>query len=262
MKRLRGVSLTEIRMRFGTGGEEVTAGVVRALRKDGRAGARALGTELGRRRRRQLAERRRLAKLFLAERELRERGWVRLAGVDEVGMGPLAGPVIAAAVVLPPDVQLPGLRDSKQLSAQAREQLDREIRAQAWDLALGRADPDEIDRVNIYQAGLLAMRRAVLGLHDRPQLVMVDGRRIPELWIRQRRVVGGDATVASIAAASVVAKVWRDRLMRELDRHYPAYGFAHNVGYATAEHLGALSRTGPCPAHRRSFAPVREAEAR
>lgn len=239
----------------------MTAHVVRVLREDERAGARALAVELAARRRRAAAERRRQRRLFRTERELYEVGHLRLAGVDEVGMGPLAGPVIAAAVVLPPDARLPGLRDSKQLSALARERLDREIRAQARDVALGRADPDEIDRVNIYQAGLLAMRRAVLALAEPPDLVLVDGRRIPELGLPQRRVVHGDALVGSIAAASVVAKVWRDGLMGELDLRYPGYGFVHNAGYATAEHLRALAREGPTPIHRRSFAPVRAADA-
>jgi ribonuclease HII len=237
----------------------VTAEVVRALADDERAGARALADEFARRRARQLRERRRIRELFRAERELFAEGLVRLAGVDEVGMGPLAGPVIAAAVVLPPDAPLLGLRDSKQLSAIARERLDGEIRAQAWDVALGRADPEEIDRLNIYWAGLLAMQRAVSALREPPEMVLVDGRRIPDLAVRQRPVVGGDATVGSIAAASVVAKVCRDQLMGELDRSYPGYGFAHNAGYATAEHLSALARAGPTPVHRRSFAPVRAA---
>jgi ribonuclease HII len=174
-------------------------------------------------------------------------------------MGPLAGPVVAAAVVLPCDAPLAGLRDSKQLTAAARERLDADIRKLALAVALGCVEPDEIDRINIYQAGLLAMRRAVQALGHRPDHVLVDARHISGLAVPQQAIPGGDARVGSIAAASVVAKVWRDCRMRELDRLHPGYGFAHNAGYATRAHLAALARHGPCPAHRRSFAPVARA---
>ncbi len=179
-----------------------------------------------------------------------------VAGVDEVGMGPLAGPVVAAAVVLPDRVDLPGLDDSKRLAPPVRERLARAIREQAVALWLATVSPAEIDRRNIYRAGLEAMRRAVEGLGRTPDHVLVDGREVPRLAVPQTRIVGGDRSDGSIAAASIVAKVHRDALMVRLERRYPGYGFARHKGYATREHLEALLRLGPCPAHRRSFAPV------
>ncbi len=261
MTQVRGVPLTEIRRRFLRGSGRVPNGLLRALREDPRSGARKMATELEVRRARASAERRRQHRLFRMERELRTLGLDRIAGVDEVGMGPLAGPVVAAAVVLPPGTRLDGLRDSKLLTASARQRLDREIRARARCLAIGCVGPEEVDRVNVYQAGLLAMRRAIESLLEVPEIALVDGRRIPGLTMEQRKVVGGDRTVGSIAAASVVAKVWRDRYMLELDARHPGYGFARNAGYGTAEHLRALSWRGPSPAHRNSTAPVRTARA-
>ncbi len=229
------------------------------LAGDPRAGARALARTLGERREREGRERRRVAGLFAFERACRREGCARLAGVDEVGMGPLAGPVVAAAVVLPERVELRGLDDSKRIRRAERERLAEEIRAQALAVGIGLASRAEIDAINIYQAGLLAMRRAVTALDPAPELVLVDGRTVPGLALRQRSIRGGDARIGSIAAASIVAKVYRDALMRELDQHFPGYGFARNCGYGTAEHLRALAESGPTPQHRRSFAPVRAA---
>src|SRR5215475_8970416 len=180
-----------------------------------------------------------------------------VAGVDEVGMGPLAGPVVAAAVVLPGETHIPGVADSKVLPAAVREKLCAEVRR--WVIAVGVAvvEPVEIDCVNIYQAGLLALRRAVEQLRPLvPGFVLVDGREIPGLGIPQSAYPKGDAFVASIAAASIVAKTYRDALMRTLDASYPAYGFGRHMGYATRAHLAALRAHGPSPVHRRSFAPV------
>ncbi len=189
------------------------------------------------------------------ERGLWSRGLRLVAGVDEVGMGPLAGPVVAAAVVFR-DGPLPeGIADSKRLTARARERAAAAIRACAAGVGIGVVEPEEVDRLNVYQAGLRAMRLAVAALPDAPEHVLVDGRVIPELTMPQERYVGGDARVYSIAAASIVAKVHRDALMRELDSVYPEYGFGRHVGYATREHLQALQRLGPTPIHRRSFAP-------
>ena len=182
-----------------------------------------------------------------------------VAGVDEVGRGPLAGPVVAAAVILGPDCQLQGLADSKQLSASQREALAAQIRTQAWAWALGRAEVDEIDRLNILQASLLAMRRAVLALSQAPEFVLVDGNRLPSLPCDALAVVKGDTKVAPISAASIVAKVARDSEMVELDRVFPDYGFAQHKGYPTAAHRAALEHYGACVAHRRSFGPVRRA---
>lgn len=172
-------------------------------------------------------------------------------------MGPLAGPVVAAAVVLPSDVCIDGVSDSKALPRHRREALEAQIRECALGVGIGMVEVEEIDEINIYQAGLLAMRRAVAALPIVPQHLLVDSRRIPDLDIQQTCVDDGDETVYSIAAASIVAKVYRDRLMCELDERYPGYGFASHAGYATAAHLDALRRLGPSPIHRRSFAPVR-----
>lgn len=181
-----------------------------------------------------------------------------LAGVDEAGRGPLAGPVVAAAVILDDARRIKGLADSKVLSPARRERLYDLIRAQALCVAVGQASVDEIDALNIGQATLLAMRRAVLGLRLPPKRVLVDGNRKPTLPMLCATVVKGDALVPAISAASIVAKVERDRLCLELHDRWPAYGFDEHKGYPTAAHLQALKAHGPCAAHRRSYAPVRE----
>jgi ribonuclease HII len=192
---------------------------------------------------------------FLLEDLLWRVGLRRIAGADEVGVGPLAGPVVAAAVVFPPGVTVEGLADSKRLSAAARVRLDGEVRARA-SVSLAVVEPPEVDRLNIYQARMKALRLAVEGLGEVPEFVLVDGREIPGLGCRQSAYVKGDGFVASIAAASIVAKVHRDALMHDLHRCYPMYEFAKNMGYGTAAHLAALQRFGPSPVHRRSFRPV------
>jgi ribonuclease HII len=182
----------------------------------------------------------------------------RVAGVDEAGRGPLAGPVIAGAVILDPARPIDGLDDSKRLSPRQRERLAREIREHALSWAIGRAEVEEIDRINILQASLLAMRRAVECLAVRPALALVDGNRCPALGCDARAVVGGDRCVAAISAASILAKVVRDREMIELDRRFPGYGFARHKGYPTKAHIALLQTLGASPVHRRSFAPVRQ----
>jgi ribonuclease HII len=185
-----------------------------------------------------------------------------LAGIDEAGRGPLAGPVVAAAVVLPAGLRLAGVRDSKALTAERREALDALIRAEASDLAIGIATHAEIDALNILRATLLAMQRAFAGLRRPPDAVAVDGNRAPVLAGFPgpvRTLVGGDRRCCAISAASILAKVHRDRLMQGLHGAYPAYGFDRHKGYPTAEHLAALASHGPCPEHRLSFAPVRRA---
>ena len=180
-----------------------------------------------------------------------------IAGVDEAGRGPIAGPVVAACVVLPPCHTLTGIADSKQLTPAQREALYDAITRHALAWAIGLATPREIERYNILQASLLAMRRAVLALPIPPQRVLVDGKHaIPSLPLPQQAIVDGDALEESIAAASIVAKVARDRIMRELDRVYPCYGFAQHKGYPTPLHLERLRMYGACPAHRRTYAPV------
>jgi ribonuclease HII len=179
-----------------------------------------------------------------------------IAGVDEAGRGPLAGPVVAAAVILDPQRPITGLRDSKLLSAPARDRLAAEIRTHALAWAVAQSDVAEIDTLNILQATLLAMRRAVDALSIVPDEALIDGNHCPKLAIRARAIVKGDRTVPAISAASILAKTARDALLVELDARYPGYGFAQHKGYGTAVHLAALERHGPCAAHRRSFAPV------
>jgi ribonuclease HII len=251
--------LSELRRRFARPGASASRAEIEALSSDPRAGARALAGALERRRERHARESRRLTRLSRAEQEARLAGAECIAGVDEVGVGPLAGPVVAAAVTLPADSRLVGLNDSKRLSAKQRERLDAEIREVATALAIAWATHEEIDRINVYQAGLLAMRRAVLALEAPPDAVFVDARSIPGLALPQHPVKGGDARVACVAAASIVAKVYRDAWMRDLGRRHPGYGFEHNAGYGTSQHLAALRERGPTPVHRFSFAPVREA---
>jgi len=180
----------------------------------------------------------------------------RIAGVDEAGRGPLAGPVAAAAVILDPDRPIVGLKDSKQLSASQREALAVDIRARSIAWAVAWADHEEIDRLNILQASLLAMARAVAALTIAPGRVMVDGNRCPAVSQPVTAVVKGDVSVPAISAASILAKVERDAAMCRLDALYPAYGFALHKGYPTAAHLAALEAHGACPVHRRSFGPV------
>ncbi len=191
--------------------------------------------------------------LWEIERELHAEGIGLICGVDEAGRGPLAGPVCAAAVILPPETELPGLNDSKKLSEKKREQLFPEIQriALAWNVAF--ASVEEIEERNILGATMLAMNRAISGLSLKPDLALIDGNRNKEIEAPSRCVVHGDARCASIAAASILAKVSRDHLMLELAREYPQYGFEQHKGYGTRAHYAALREYGPCPAHRPSF---------
>jgi ribonuclease HII len=192
-----------------------------------------------------------------SDRSRRSTLFVRIAGVDEAGRGPLAGPVVAAAVILDPNRPVDGLRDSKQLTPARRRELARKIRANALAFAVAQASVAEIDRLNILQASLLAMRRAIEALRPAADLVLIDGNQLPVIAIAARAVVGGDAIEPAISAASILAKTRRDALMRALDRRFPQYGFAQHFGYPTPHHLARLNELGPCAVHRRSFAPVR-----
>jgi len=187
------------------------------------------------------------------EEEARAAGHTAVAGVDEVGRGALCGPVVAGAVVLGEGFDTSGLDDSKRLTRRQRETLDERIRTTARSWATGLATPGEIDRINILQASLLAMRRAVEALSEPPDALLVDALTIPGVELSQRAIVKGDALSVSIAAASIVAKVARDQLMRDLDLDHPGYGLAHNMGYASEDHREALRRRGPSSVHRRSF---------
>lgn len=180
------------------------------------------------------------------------------AGIDEAGRGPLAGPVIAAAVILNPEKPILGLADSKTLSEKRRESLFEEIKCNALSFAIGRAEVFEIDEINILQATLLAMQRAVNALHLIPETILVDGRDQPNWHYPTQTIIQGDMKIACISAASIIAKVSRDREMLLWDEKFPAYGFAKHKGYGTKAHLAAIHEFGPCEIHRRSFAPVRE----
>ena len=191
-----------------------------------------------------------------SEKIIDSRNGCWIAGTDEVGRGPLAGEVVAAAVILDPATPIPGLNDSKKLSDKQRQQLVMLIKERALALAIGRSSVLEIDNLNILQASLLAMRRAVEALPLRPQLVYVDGNHLPDWRYQSKAIVRGDAKIPAIAAASVLAKVTRDREMEALDNLYPGYGLAKHKGYPTKQHLEALAKLGPSPIHRKSFAPV------
>lgn len=259
LDRVRRLSLVAIRrMLEETDAVDRAPAWVAVLCADGRRGAAELAERLLRRQESVQRESNRVERLFEARRLLFARGLRHVAGVDEVGVGPLAGPVVAAAVVLPARVDLPGLDDSKKLGAAARERLAAAIHAQAVAVAVGEVSPAEIDRLNVRRASLEAMRRAVESLVAQVDVehVMVDAHRIPSISIPQTPLIHGDALDGSIAAASIVAKVHRDALMRMLEREHPGYGFARHMGYGTAEHLAALRDLGASPIHRRSFAPV------
>ncbi len=191
------------------------------------------------------------------ERLLWDLGYTRVAGVDEVGLGPLAGPVVAAAVVFPPAPEALAVADSKRLSPKIRERLEAEIRRTASEVSLGMVEVAEIERAGIREAGLEAMRRAVVGLKRPADYLLVDARHVPGVTVAQSSYVGADSFVYSVAAASIIAKVHRDALMRALDERFPGYGFDRHMGYGTVAHMEALSRLGPCEIHRRGFAPVR-----
>jgi ribonuclease HII len=199
--------------------------------------------------------RRRLANLDLFEQSALASG--RICGIDEAGRGPLAGPVVAAAVILDPGRRINGLRDSKVLTPERREELAERIRARAIAFAVAEASVEEIDTVNILQATLLAMRRAVEALQVAAEYALVDGNQMPRLPIPGRTIIAGDALEPAISAASILAKTARDAMMRAFDARHPGYGFGQHMGYATPEHLDCLQRLGPCLLHRRSFSPVR-----
>jgi len=197
-------------------------------------------------------------RLYRFRRVLYKRGYHTISGIDEAGRGPLAGPVVAAAVILPPGVAPFGLNDSKQLTQIRREKLYSKIQEEAVAIGVGMAEPQEIDSMNIHKATLAAMYRAVAALSPLPDFCLVDGRfAIPGLSSPQRAIVAGDSRSDVVAAASIIAKVTRDRLLVELDSTYPLYGFAKHKGYPTKQHLQALKEYGPCPIHRYSYAPVR-----
>ncbi|HXD31681.1 MAG TPA: ribonuclease HII [Pyrinomonadaceae bacterium] len=253
-------SIPELRNIFLDRGRAVPKGLVEALEVDSRQGAQQLAKRIRQRRRSNRAEGQRLHTLLRFEIDLWLQGFEFIAGVDEAGMAPLAGPVVAGAVILPRNYKLRGLNDSKKiLDEDRRGELAVQIKKDAICWAVGFAEVEEIDTINIYHAGLLAMQRAVLGLSCAPQFVLVDARKIPNCPAPQRGIIRGDALSASIAAASIIAKTTRDAHMIELDAQYSGYGLASHKGYPTPEHCRTLKELGALPIHRRSFARVRQA---
>ena len=238
----------------------VPKGLLEALEVDRRQGAHQLAKRIRERYRENRSEGQRLHFLLRFEIELWSQGYGMIAGVDEAGMAPLAGPVVAGAVVLPQNYKLRGLNDSKKiLDPDKRDELALQIKQDAICWSAGIAEVEEIDKINIYHAGLLAMQRAVQGLSSTPDFILVDARKIPNCQTPQRGIIRGDALSASIAAASIIAKTTRDALMLELDQIYSGYGLATHKGYPTPEHCRVLKTLGALPIHRRSFARVREA---
>ena len=258
-ERAQQLSLAELRARYVDRGRPLPEAIEAALVADSRAGARAILEAIARRRRDNRAEGQRLRMMLRHETVLWTAGLTRIAGVDEAGMSPLAGPVAAAAVILAPGTRIPEVDDSKRLDAETRERLAPVIKQRAVAWAVAFAEVEEIDRINIYWAGLAAMRRAIAALAPEAEHLLIDGRRLPGLALPQDRIVGGDAKSLSIAAASILAKTARDARMRALDAEFPGYGFAQHKGYPVDAHTDALRKLGACPIHRRSFAPVREA---
>ncbi len=260
LEQLLGKSIPELHERFVDRARPVPKGLVEALESDTRQGAHHLARQIRERWRKNRAEGQRLHNLLRFEIELWDQGFNFIAGVDEAGMAPLAGPVVAAAVILPRNYKLRRLNDSKQILDMAvRDELAQQIKQDAVVWSAARAEVEEIDTINIYHAGLLAMRRAVEGLtSQQPDFVLVDARRIPYCSAPQRGIIKGDTLSASIAAASIIAKTTRDALMAEFDSVHPGYNFATHKGYPTPEHCRLLKELGAAPIHRRSFARVRE----
>lgn len=253
------LSLSQLRTRYVIEGRPLEADVEALLRADPRPSARAILDAVEKRRYARRSEGQRLRKMLRFENALWADGLTHVAGVDEAGMSPLAGPVAAAAVILAPGTRIARVDDSKKLDARTRDELAEEIKSKAVAWAVGFAEVSEIDTINIYWAGLLAMKRAVEGLGCAAQHLLIDARALKELSIPQESIVKGDAKSLSIAAASILAKTTRDAVMSELDMQYPGYGFARHKGYPVKEHTTALAQLGACPIHRRSFAPVRQA---
>jgi ribonuclease HII len=258
MARVEELSIDEIRRRYLDKGEMVSARVLSRLQRDPRHGVRQLYVALKKRYERERDERLRLDAMRHFERLLWKSGVSDIAGVDEVGVGPLAGPVVAAAVMFPPETDIARVDDSKRLDPETRSVLALEIRAKASGIGVGTATVEEIDRLNIYHAALLAMRRAIEALPRRPQHVLVDARTVPGVEIPQNPFNKGDGINFTIAAASIIAKTERDRMMETLDREHPGYGFAAHKGYGTPEHREALLRLGPSAVHRMSFPVIHE----
>src|SRR5437879_4538195 len=260
LEELLAKSIPDVKQRYVDRARPVPKGLVEALDGDPRQGAHHLAKLIRDRWRKNRAEGQRLHNLLRFEIDLWAQGFNLIAGVDEAGMAPLAGPVVAGAVILPRNYKLKRLNDSKQiLDESVRAELAEYIKQDAVVWSVGKAEVEEIDTLNIYHAGLLAMRRAVGGLTSQPDFILVDARRIPHCSTPQRGIIKGDTLSASIAAASIIAKTTRDAIMTEFDSVHPGYNFKTHKGYPTPEHCRCLQELGATPIHRRSFARVRQA---
>lgn len=244
-------TVAQIREKLKLAGMDELPELIRKYRSDSRSGVQEMAVSAQRRYEALKKEQERLYEMMAFERKYADAGYI--CGIDEAGRGPLAGPVVAAAVILSPDDPIPFVNDSKKLSAKKREELYDEIMNRAVSVGIGQEEPDVIDRINILQADYLAMKTAVGKLSVQPQMCLNDAVNIPGLSIRQVSIIHGDAKSLSIAAASIIAKVTRDRIMEQYDLLYPEYGFAKHKGYGTAQHIQAIRTYGPCPIHRMSF---------
>jgi len=258
MLNLSHLSVAEIHREFSRLERPIPKDWFVALQVDERMGVQRIYRRARQQLEKQGQERKRIESMLEIERLLWQSGYQQVAGVDEVGMGPLAGPVVAAAVTFPPRAFIPGIDDSKRLPPAKREALARLVREQALGVGLGVAEVSEVDQLNVYHAGLLAMRRAVGRLPSRPDHILLDAKRLPQLSIPQQSITKGDRRSFSIAAASIVAKTWRDQLMVKLHEVFPQYGFNRHKGYCTHEHQKALRKHGPCAFHRKSFSVIQE----
>lgn len=255
---IKKMSLRELQELIGQKGPEVYAQVIESLGNDPRGGAQRLVRQCQAQLDEYKRERERIGRMFSYERQVWAMGYRLVAGLDEVGRGPLAGPVVAAAVILPGELIVPGLEDCRRLSGKRRQEVYEEIRAKALGVGIGMVHPDGIDEANVMMATYKAMVKAVADLAERPDYLLIDSLHLPGVAQPQAPIAGGDGQSCSIAAASIVAKVTRDDYMIEMDKQYPQYGFANHKGYGTLEHREALERHGPCPIHRKTYGSVRE----
>lgn len=256
--KIKKMSLKKLQSLIAEMGPEIYPEVIRTLGADPRGGAQKLVKYCQARLEEWERERERIARMYSYERQLWAMGYKMVAGLDEVGRGPLAGPVVAAAVILPSELVLPGIDDAKRLSPRRRQELYQLVRENAISVGVGMVHPDGIDEANVMLATYKALIKAVNNLSVAPDYLLIDGLHLPNVTQPQAPVVGGDTQSCSIAAASIVAKVLRDEYMIEMDRQYPEYGFANHKGYGTAEHRAALEKYGPCPIHRKAVGEVRE----
>lgn len=255
---LKKMSLKKLQCLIADGGADMFAEVIEVLKGDPRGGAQKLVRYCQGRLQELHKEQERVGRMFSYERQLWAMGYRLVAGIDEVGRGPLAGPVVAAAVILPGELFFPGIEESKRLSGKRRQEVYDQIREKAVSVGIGMVHPDGIDEANVVLATYKAMVKAVADLAEAPDYLLVDSLHVPNVTQLQAAIAGGDGQSCSIAAASIVAKVTRDQYMIDMDRLYPQYGFANHKGYGTLEHREALEKYGPCPIHRKAFGSVRE----